>query len=97
MVYRKSHNACRLLGCNRYASYIKIRGKWVKVGYFNTKCKHFNYEPDPKAKELMQEVNKETECIDSLKFAHRFLKGEVNPEDPETEEIFRKNFGVSVE
>ena len=101
MVYRKSHSACRLLGCNKYRAYIKIRGKWTAVGYFNTKCKRFNYEPDSRAKELMVRVNNDSDLIDTLKLTNNYLgnmrKGTIGADDEETDETLYKNFGVSVD
>ena len=91
MVYRKKHEACRIFGCNSYRAYIKLRGKWVAVGYFNTRCKRFNYEPDKNVNEILQEVNADTQRIDIIKSAHDLIRGKFDPEE------MSRNFGVSVD
>ena len=39
MVYRNEHNCDR--DCTRLVAYVRIEGKWTKIGNFGSECKKF--------------------------------------------------------
>ena len=39
MVYRNEHNCDR--DCTRLVSYVRIEGKWIRIGYYGSECKKF--------------------------------------------------------
>jgi len=41
MVYRQEHWDCKEDECKSLATYVRIDGKWKKIGYFGTECKKF--------------------------------------------------------
>ncbi|WP_428324917.1 hypothetical protein [Nitrosopumilus sp.] len=41
MVYRNYHEECNE-DCTRLMAYVRIDGKWTKIGYYGSKCKQFS-------------------------------------------------------
>ncbi len=41
MVFQNLHWDCNENDCKRLTSYVRIDGKWQKIGYFGTVCKKF--------------------------------------------------------
>jgi hypothetical protein len=41
MVYRREHD-CNVSECTELTSYIRIDGKWVRIGHYGSACKQFN-------------------------------------------------------
>lgn len=39
MVYRNEHNCDR--DCTRLATYVRIEGKWIRIGHYGSECKKF--------------------------------------------------------
>ena len=40
-MYRNYHWDCKEIECKKLASYVRIDGKWTKIGYFGSECKKF--------------------------------------------------------
>jgi len=54
-VYRSDHDDCEVRECKKLTSYIRIDGKWTKIGYFGTNCKkffHVDHEQEKRSREL---------------------------------------------
>jgi len=62
MVYRSKHWDCNEMGCKSLTAYVRIDGKWTKVGYFGLECKKFELlneeqeEKDRLAKQTLAEI-----------------------------------------
>ncbi len=41
MVYRKEHD-CNVSECTELTAYVRIEGKWVRVGFYGSECKRFD-------------------------------------------------------
>ncbi len=41
MVYRKEHD-CNVSECTELTAYIRVEGKWVRVGYYGSECNRFD-------------------------------------------------------
>ena len=45
MVYRRDHwpkgDICEAIECKLLTAYIRIEGKWTKIGHFGSECKKF--------------------------------------------------------
>jgi hypothetical protein len=39
MVYRNEHNCD--MDCTRIVAYVRIEGKWTKIGYYGSECRQF--------------------------------------------------------
>jgi len=69
MVYRQEHLDCKEDECKSLATYVRIDGKWKKIGYFGTECKSFELldlekeraekEQDRKSKEKQDQIRTE--------------------------------------
>lgn len=55
MVYRNYHDCDR--DCNKLATYIRIEGRWTKIGYYGSECKKF--EPLDLRQEEKERLDKE--------------------------------------
>ena len=40
MVYRNYHDECKE-DCTRLMAYVRIDGKWTRIGYYGSECKQF--------------------------------------------------------
>ena len=56
MVYRNYHNECKV-DCTKLAAYIRIDGKWIKIGHYGSECKQF--EPLNLQQEEQDRLSKE--------------------------------------
>jgi hypothetical protein len=68
MVYRNEHNCDR--DCTRLVAYVRIEGKWEKIGSYGSKCKKFE--------DLQQEEKDrlDREKLNSIKLQIRQAKQE---------------------
>lgn len=55
MVFHTEHDCA--MDCKRLVTYVRIEGKWTKIGHFGTECKQF--EPLDLAKEEEERLHKE--------------------------------------
>jgi hypothetical protein len=56
MVYRNYHEECNE-DCTRLVAYVRIDGKWIKIGHYGSECKQF--EPLDLQKEEQDRLAKE--------------------------------------
>ena len=60
MVYRNEHNCDR--DCTKLVAYVRIEGKWVKIGNFGSECSRFDSldlqseERDRETKEKLADI-----------------------------------------
>ena len=60
MVYRNEHNCDR--ECTKLVAYVRIEGKWVKIGNFGSECSRFDSldlqseERDRETKEKLADI-----------------------------------------
>lgn len=40
MVYRNYHEECNV-DCTRLMAYVRIEGKWTRIGHYGSECKKF--------------------------------------------------------
>ncbi len=72
MVYRNFHWDCDEIECKRLVAYVRIDGKWIKIGYWGSECHKF---------ELIDEKQEEQERLakqrpDHIKSEMRQVKQE---------------------
>lgn len=41
MVYRNEHWDCSEVECKFLTAYIRIEGKWIRIGHYGSECKKF--------------------------------------------------------
>jgi len=63
MVYRREHD-CQSVECTELTAYIRVEGKWVRIGYFGSACKQFN-ELDLQKEERDRELREKQQYIKS--------------------------------
>jgi len=56
MVYRNYHEECNV-DCTRLVAYVRIDGKWTKIGHYGSECKQF--EPLDLQREEQDRLQKE--------------------------------------
>jgi hypothetical protein len=56
MVYRNYHEECNV-DCTRLVAYVRIDGKWTKIGHYGSECKQF--EPLDLQQEEQNRLQKE--------------------------------------
>ncbi len=67
MVYRNEHNCDR--DCTRIVAYVRIEGKWTKIGHYGSECKRFDSldvqreNLDKKTKENLQYVKSQLQQV----------------------------------
>jgi hypothetical protein len=71
MVYRSYHEECKV-DCTRLVAYVRIDGKWTRIGYYGSECKQF--EPLDLQKEEQDRLSKEKH--DSIKSQLKQIKTE---------------------
>jgi len=71
MVYRNYHDECKE-DCTRLVAYVRIDGKWNKIGHYGSQCKQF--EPLDLQKEEQERLQKEKQ--NSIKSQLRQIKQE---------------------
>ncbi len=70
MVYRREHD-CNSAECTELTAYIRVEGKWIRVGYYGSECEKFNSfdlqreERDRETKENLQYVKSQLQQIRS--------------------------------
>ena len=57
MVYYKRCDKCKDKRCRVYCMYIKLEGKWRRVGWFHTLCKRIYQDIPNKNKQVIREFN----------------------------------------
>jgi hypothetical protein len=43
MVYRNEHFNCNESECKNLTAYVRIDGKWIRIGHYGSECKKFEY------------------------------------------------------
>lgn len=71
MVYRNYHEECNI-DCTKLVAYVRIDGKWTKIGHYGSECKQF--EPLDLEKEEQDRLQKER--LDLIKSQLRQTKQE---------------------
>jgi len=71
MVYRNYHDECKE-DCTRLVAYVRIDGRWTKIGHYGSECKQF--EPLDLQQEEQERLQKEKH--DSIKSQLRQIKQE---------------------
>ena len=70
MVYRKEHD-CNSAECTELTAYIRVEGKWVRVGHYGSECNRLDSldlqreERDKETKENIQYVKSQLQQIRS--------------------------------
>jgi len=70
MVYRKEHD-CQSAECTELTAYIRVEGKYTRVGYYGSECNRFDSldlkqeERDKETKENIQYVKSQLQQIRS--------------------------------
>ena len=85
MVYRNFHWDCDEIECKRLVAYVRIDGKWTKVGHFGSECKNF---------ELLDEGKEETEMQikQKLREEDRLIKQKLAEIKSEVRDVRRVPF-----
>jgi len=86
MVYRSYHEECKV-DCTRLVAYVRIEGKWTKIGHYGSECKQF--EPLDLEKEEEDRLQKEKR--DSIKSQLRQIKAESRDRRKTIENEFNMN------
>ncbi len=71
MVYRNWHEECKF-DCTRLVAYVRIDGKWTRIGHYGSECKQF--EPLDLQQEEADRLQKEKH--NSIKLQLRQIKAE---------------------
>lgn len=85
MVYRNYHEECKE-DCTRLVAYVRVDGKWTKIGHYGSECKEF--EPLDLHKEERDRISKEKR--DFIKSQLRQIK----PEGRERRKIIENEFNM---
>ncbi|NND87561.1 MAG: hypothetical protein HKM23_09655, partial [Nitrosopumilus sp.] len=85
-VYRNYHEECDV-DCTRLVAYVRIDGKWIKIGHYGSECKQF--EPLDLEKEEQDRLQKEKR--DSIKLQLRQIKAESRERRKTIENEFNMN------
>lgn len=86
MVYRNYHEECNV-DCTRLVAYVRIDGKWIKIGHYGSECKQF--EPLDLEQEEQDRLQKEKR--DSIKSQLRQIKAESRDRRKTIENEFNMN------
>jgi len=83
MVYRNEHNCDR--DCTRIVAYVRIEGKWTKIGHYGSECNRFDSldlqreERDRDTKANLQYVKSQLQQIRSeSRERRRTIENELN-------------------
>jgi len=76
MVYRRYHENCEEIECNPLSAYVRIDGKWEKIGYFGTECKKFELLDLEKEKAKKEQDRKNKENLVQVRAEMRKIKEE---------------------
>jgi len=83
LVYRKEHD-CQSAECTELTAYVRIEGKWTRVGYYGSECNRFDSldlkqeERDKETKENIQYVKSQLQQIRSENRERRKTIGELS-------------------
>lgn len=86
MVYRNYHEECNV-DCTRLVAYVRIDGKWTRIGHYGSECKQF--EPLDLQKEEQERLSKERR--DFIKLQLRQTKQENRERRKIIEDEFNAN------
>ena len=86
MVYRNYHEECKE-DCTRLVAYVRIDGKWNKIGHYGSECKQF--EPLDLQQEEQDRLSKEKR--DLIKLQLRQIKQESREKRKTIENEFNMN------
>lgn len=74
MVYRNYHyeknDQCEDEECTGLTAYVRIEGKWTRIGYYGSECKQFSkldLEQDEKDRKLKRRVRELTNLVKKSK------------------------------
>lgn len=62
MVFRREHMNCNESECKELAAYVRLEGKWNRIGNYGSECKKFEYldlereEKDRQLKLRLEEI-----------------------------------------
>ncbi len=82
MVYRSYHDECNE-DCTRLVAYVRIDGKWCKIGHYGSACKQF--EPLDLQKEEQERLSKEKRDLIKLQLRQAKQEGRERLKIIETE------------
>jgi len=74
LVYRNFHWDCDEIECKRLVAYVRIEGKWTKVGHFGSECHKFELidekqeEKDRLVKQKLAEIKSEVRDVRRVTF-----------------------------
>ncbi len=71
MVYRNYHEECNV-DCTKLVAYVRIDGKWIKIGHYGSECKQF----EPLDLEQEEQERQSKEKHNSIKLQLRQIKAE---------------------
>ncbi len=73
MVYRREHwqisDNCKEIECKPLTAYVRIEGKWIRIGHYGSECKKFEpldlqrEEQDRLSKQKLKEIQLEMRKI----------------------------------
>ena len=86
MVFRSYHEECDV-DCTRLVAYVRIEGKWIKIGHYGSECKQF--EPLDQQQEEADRLQKEKH--NSIKSQLRQIKAEGREKRKIIENEFNMN------
>ena len=86
MVYRSYHEECKV-DCTRLVAYVRIDGKWIKIGHYGSECKQF--EPLDLEKEEQERLSKEKLILIKSKLR------QIKQEGRESRKIIEDEFNLS--
>jgi len=72
MVYRREHWNCNAVECKPLTAYVRIDGKWARIGYYGSECNKF--EPLDLQQEEQDRLTKQR--LDHIKSEMRQVKQE---------------------
>ena len=86
MVFRNYHEECKV-DCTKLVAYVRIEGKWKKIGHYGSECKQF--EPLDLEQEEQDRLQKEKH--NSIKSQLRQIKAEGRERRKTIENEFNMN------
>jgi len=86
MVYRNYHEECKE-DCTRLVAYVRIDGKWNKIGHYGSECKQF--EPLDLEKEEQDRLQKERMVLMKSKLR------EIKQDSRESRKIIENEFNLN--
>lgn len=87
MVYRNDHYNCKEIECKPLTAYVRIEGKWTRIGHYGSECKKF--EPLDLQQEEHDRLTKQK--LEQLKFMIRDAKKEDSAVIKRIDDSFTSN------